>query len=356
MSETGTEARQYYRNAGTSPVKTVLSGLKPAELEKILDPLPAYRAKQIFAWIQGGAKSFEEMSNLPLPLRRELGEKFLVRGGVLADCLEDSDGTKKLQLELTGGVKIETVLLSDGNERRTACLSTQAGCPAGCVFCKTGALGFRRNLSAAEIVEQFLFLQDYCGVISNLVIMGMGEPLYNLEELRGAIALFKERGISPRRITVSTSGVAEGIRDLSDKGPPVRLALSLTAAITEKRKALMPITKTNPLPLLKEALLYYQKKRRQRITLEAVLLGGINTGEADAEALASFARGLDAVVNLIPWNPVEGLKFQGRPLREPGAAECKAFADMLEKKGLSITRRYRKGLGIRGACGQLGAV
>lgn len=337
-------------------MKTALSGLRPAELEKILDPLPAYRAKQIFAWIQGGAKSFEEMSSLPLPLRRELGEKFLVRGSVLTDCLEDSDGTKKLQLELGDGAKIETVLLSDGNERWTACLSTQAGCPAGCVFCKTGALGFRRNLSAAEIVEQFLFLQDYKSAVSNLVIMGMGEPLFNLEELRGALALFKERGVSPRRITVSTSGVAEGILDLADKGPPVRLALSLTAALEEKRKALMPIAEANPLPRLKEALLYHQKKRGQRITLEAVLLGGINTGNADAEAFASFARGLDAVVNLIPWNPVEGLKFQGRPLREPGAAECKSFAEMLEKKGLRVTRRYRKGLGISGACGQLGTV
>jgi 23S rRNA (adenine2503-C2)-methyltransferase len=255
-------------------------------------------------------------------------------------------------------VGIEAVLLEDGRGRRTACLSTQAGCAMGCVFCKTGALGFRRNLEAAEIVEQFLRLRAE-GEIANIVVMGMGEPLQNLPELRRALEVLcapEGIGLSPRRITVSTAGIVEGIRDLTAAGPRVRLALSLTAAETGLRERLMPITRTNPLGELKAALVEYQERWGQRITLETVLLGGLNTREEDAAALAAFARGLDAVVNLIPWNPVEGMRFEGRPLQEPSPGEAAAFQARLEKRGLAVTRRLRKGRGIGGACGQLGVL
>jgi 23S rRNA (adenine2503-C2)-methyltransferase len=233
----------------------------------------------------------------------------------------------------------------------------------GCVFCKTGTLPFRRNLDSAEIVEQFLYLRGEAGEatppISNIVIMGMGEPMLNLGELRRAVSVFtapEGLGLSGRRITVSTSGIAAGIRDLADNGPRVRLALSLTTADAALRERLMPVTKTNPLPEVKAALLRYQKREGRRITLEMVLLGGINTRMEDAEALQGFTRGLDAVINLIPWNPVEGMHFEGRPLREPTPGEITAFTAELLRRGIKFTRRYRKGRTIGGACGQLGGM
>jgi 23S rRNA (adenine2503-C2)-methyltransferase len=238
-----------------------------------------------------------------------------------------------------------------------------------CVFCKTGSLGFLRNLDAGEMVEQFLHIRSAAtpsgerpnpseGLeISNIVIMGMGEPLLNLTELRRALGILTDpRGLalSKRRITVSTSGVIQGILDLAGHGPDVRLALSLTTADEELRKRLMPVTLTNPLPRLKEALSYYQKKTGQRITLELVLLRGLNTRPRDADALANFAAGLDAAINLIPWNPVEGVEFEGRPLERPTAREIAGFSEALTRRKLRVTRRLEKGLEISGACGQLG--
>lgn len=229
----------------------------------------------------------------------------------------------------------------------------------GCVFCKTGALGFRRNLDSAEIVSQFFRLREIAGDIANIVFMGMGEPLLNLGELRRAAAALTcggGTGFSPRRITVSTCGIVPGIRDLAEHGPRLRLALSLTTADGELRRRLMPATNANPLPALKEALRRYQDLAGQRITLETVLLGDVNTRPQDAEALAEFARGLNVVVNLIPWNPVEGMRFEGRLLREPGAGEIARMDSQLKKLGLNVTRRFKKGQRIGGACGQLGTL
>jgi 23S rRNA (adenine2503-C2)-methyltransferase len=348
--------------------RQALSGMPLDELVKTIEPLPSFRARQIFTWIAGGASSFGEMSNLPLALREDLDRRFRVFSSAQSARLDDPDATVKLQIRLRDGAKIEAVLLSEGGKdaspegkapRRTACLSTQAGCPAGCVFCKTGALGFLRNLDSAEITEQFLFLRALWPGISNIVIMGMGEPLLNLGELRRALSVLTDPrglGISPRRITLSTSGIAEGIRDLADHGPPIRLALSLTAAREDLRQRLMPIARANPLPQIKEALSYFQHQGGGRITLEAALLGDINTGREDAEALIAFARGLDAAVNLIPWNPVAGLEFEGKPLREPSIREVENFARLLKQGGLKVTRRFRRGRFVRGACGQLGVL
>jgi 23S rRNA (adenine2503-C2)-methyltransferase len=185
--------------------------------------------------------------------------------------------------------------------------------------------------------------------------MGMGEPLLNLCELRRVLDILCLT-MSPRRITVSTCGLADGIISLANEGPAVRLAVSLTTAREDLRRRLMPVSAANPLPQLKEALLYHQMRRGRRITLEAALLGGINTGAEDASALAAFARGLDVVVNLIPWNPVEGLRFEGVPLKEPSAAELKYFCAELEKHGLKTVLRRKKGRSVAGACGQLGSV
>jgi 23S rRNA (adenine2503-C2)-methyltransferase len=161
--------------------------------------------------------------------------------------------------------------------------------------------------------------------------------------------------LSKRRITLSTSGIVEGIRELADRGPETRLALSLTTADDELRSRLMPINKTNSLDRLKEALVYYQKRYKKRITLEAVLLKGLNTRLEDAKALKNFAQGLETIINLIPWNPVEDLSLEGEALQEPTEAEVERFALELERRGLAVTRRYRKGRGVAGACGQLGS-
>jgi 23S rRNA (adenine2503-C2)-methyltransferase len=361
--------------APPADTRPALSGLPLHELTELLKPLPAFRARQIVKWIAGGAQSFAQMSNLPLNLREELDRRFLVYSSQVSARLEDPDGTVKLQIRLRDGLHIEAVLLAEAERdsgggagagdggpaavRYTACLSTQAGCPAGCVFCRTGALGFRRNLDSSEIVEQFFLLRALVPAVSNIVVMGMGEPLLNLGELRRALAVLTSPagpGLSPRRITVSTSGIAAGIRDLAEGGPAVRLALSLTTAREELRQALMPIGRANPLPALKDALVFFQQKGGGRITLEAVLLSGLNTGPEDAAALIAFARGLDVVVNLIPWNPAAGLEFAGQALREPPRGEVERFARLLKQGGLGVTRRFRRGRSVRGACGQLGVL
>jgi len=349
-----------------------LSGLPFDELEKTLQPLPRFRAAQIFKWISRGAGGFEEMSDLPQSLKMELAEKFILRPDVTQEKHCGDDDSIKLALQFSDGVWAEAVLLIDSSGRRTVCLSTQAGCPAGCVFCKTGT-SFSRNLSSAEIVEQFLLLNfsetshngttarriknNNARTVSNIVVMGMGEPLLNLAELRRALAVItcKEGiGFSGRRVTVSTCGIARGIDDLAAHGPGVRLALSLTTADENLRRKLMPITAGQPLNKVKEALRGFQEQGGGRVTLEAVLLGGVNTRYEDAQSIANFAKGLDAVVNLIPWNPVKGLEFEGKALMPPSTAEVETFTRELKELGLNVTRRFRRGRGIMGACGQLG--
>jgi 23S rRNA (adenine2503-C2)-methyltransferase len=334
-----------------------LTGLTPEELAETLGDLPSFRAGQIFRWIARGASSFAEMTDLALELRKDLSARHALYGSSVVKKLEDPDGTVKLHIRLADGARIEAALLRDDRGRQTACISTQAGCPVGCVFCKTGSLGFLRNLAAHEMVEQFLHLRALKPDIANVVIMGMGEPLLNLAELRRAMAIITHPdglGLSRRRITLSTSGISAGIRELADDGPDLRLAVSLTTADQALREELMPVARANPLGELKEALLRHQEKRGRRITLEAALLGGVNTRDEDIAAIAAFARGLDAAVNLIPWNPVEGMSFRGRPLREPGGAETARFARELARLGLTVTCRFRKGRSVLAACGQLG--
>jgi 23S rRNA (adenine2503-C2)-methyltransferase len=271
--------------------------------------------------------------------------------------VEDTDGTIKVYIRLHDGERIEAVLLTNGEGRKTACLSTQAGCPLKCAFCKTGTRGFKRNLTSGEILEQFLHLRSLEPDIANIVFMGMGEPLLNLPELRKSLAVLTDHrglGLSKRRITLSTSGIIVGIRSLADAGPDVRLALSLTTGDSGLRSRLMPVTLSNPLFTLKDVLYDYQQRQGRRITLEAVLLGGVNTRQEDSDGLAAFAAGLDVVVNLIPWNPVEGMVFEGQALREPSLREIAGYMQRLERRGLNVTRRLRKGRGIAGACGQLG--
>jgi 23S rRNA (adenine2503-C2)-methyltransferase len=335
---------------------TILTALDEGELEELLSPLPSFRARQIFSWIYRNAASFDEMTDLPLSLRNELKTRFVLYGGLVRERLAGRDGVVKLLMEFSGGARAEAVLLRDGKDRFTACLSVQAGCPVGCVFCKTGSIGFLRNLEAHEITEQFLHLsREAPAPIENIVVMGMGEPLLNLAPLRKALALVTSgKGLSLRRVTVSTSGIPGGILDMAENGPKTRLAFSLTTAREDLRRLLMPGAGKFPLSEIKAALAVYQEKTGRRLTLETVLLGGINTGAPDAAALREFAEGLFVVVNVIPWNPVEGLCFEGTPLREPSPSEVEGFIRCLENGGLNVTRRYRKGRGVLGACGQLG--
>ncbi|MDR0599836.1 MAG: 23S rRNA (adenine(2503)-C(2))-methyltransferase RlmN [Treponema sp.] len=357
--------------------RPALSGMTRGELETALAALPgsppSYRAAQIISWIARGALSFDDMTNLPRSLRSALAERFTLRGSAAAARQEDRDGTVKLGIRLRSGAVVETVLLAAAEDtaagaeetekrRYTACLSTQAGCPVGCVFCKTGSLGFLRNLDASEIVDQFLYLSDLIrpsgGRISRVVVMGMGEPLLNLAALRGALEILRDgegAALSKRGITVSTAGIRRGILDMAENGPEAELALSLTTAREDLRLRLMPGTAGNSLGEVKKALKIYREKQGRQITLETVLLGEINTTAEDARALAGFARGLPALVNIIPWNPVEGLSFEGKPLRKPAAEETAAFKKMLTEAGLTVTQRYRRGRGVSGACGQLGS-
>ncbi|MCL2066665.1 MAG: 23S rRNA (adenine(2503)-C(2))-methyltransferase RlmN [Treponema sp.] len=342
--------------------KITLCGLPLAELADLLAPLPRYRSAQIFKWIARGVQDIDQMTDIPIPLREELDRRFTVSSGIIENRYDSRD-SMKLVLGFPGGITVEAVMLADAKKRLTVCLSTQAGCPLGCVFCKTGSVGFIRNLSAAEIVEQFLFLrrcaaQDGRPGIGNIVVMGMGEPLLNLGELRKAIAVITDpngMNFSRRRITVSTCGISEGIQELCENGPFVRLALSLVTADEQLRKRLMPAAAGEKLSKIKEALLNFQKAGGGRITLEAVLLGGINTRKEDALSIKEFAGGLDTVVNLIPWNPIEGLNFEGIPLHEPERKEVEKYSAMLESMGLKVTRRMSRGRGIMGACGQLAA-
>lgn len=332
--------------------KIALAGLTAQEISEQLDITPAFRGRQIFKWIGRGADDFSQMTDISLDLRNILEQKAVLRSSRVTQVLRDSDGTVKLQVELCDGLAIETVLLTDRQDRKTACVSCQAGCQMNCAFCQTGHLGFARSLTAGEIVEQFLFLEKETGTLDNIVFMGMGEPMQNLENIRKAVSILTSkdgRALSSRRITLSTCGVIKGIYDLADNGPAIRLALSLTTADEALRTELMPVNKANPLPELRKAIDYYAKKTGRRVTLEAALLHGKNTGPDSARRMIDFAKGIDVNINLIPWNPVDSLPFE-----EPGRDECRSFVQILENAGLNVTLRTRRGREINGACGQLG--
>lgn len=329
-----------------------LCGLLPEEICSNFNITEKYRGLQIFKWISSGVTQFNQMNNVPQQIRSMLEQNSSIRSSKISQKLIDPDGTVKLQIELKDGQCIETVLLIDKEGRKTACVSCQVGCGMKCAFCMTGTLGFSRNLEAAEIVEQFLHLEDVCGKLDNIVFMGMGEPMLNLTEIRKSIAILtheKGRNLSSRRITLSTSGIIKGIYDLADNGPKIRLAVSLTAAEEELRTQLMPINASNPLPELKKAIKYYTEKTGKRCTLEAALMHDVNTTKESIQCMKNFAQDLDVHINLIAWNPVPQL-----PFTQPTAAECNNYIQQLEKAGINVTLRKHRGRKIGGACGQLG--
>ncbi len=338
----------------TTSLVNSLQGLLPEDISGILPGEKPFRSKQIFEWVQKGIDSYDAMTNIPKSIRKRLQDSgWQLFTTSVIDEQVDADGTAKLGVQLKDGYIIECVLLTDEHGRKTACLSSQAGCAMGCTFCRTGTMGLIRNLSAGEIVEEFHHLQNRFGTISHIVYMGMGEPLANLAAVKKSIAvLHHERGtnIGLRRITISTCGIAAGIRQLAAEGPTVRLAVSLVSADNTLRQQLMPITKTYPIEELHDAIEIYQQASGRRVTLEYVLLGGVNDTRKAADQLIAYTRGLHVIINLIPWNPGAELDFH-----EPTGESILQFAEYLSQAGVQVTRRYRRGRGVNGACGQLAA-
>ena len=310
-----------------------------------------FQAKIIYQNLVKGIIDFNTMTSLPKALRERLSEE---RGSALTGRIirkEEADSTVKLAVAFPDGDIIECVRLSDGEGRYTACLSSQVGCAMGCAFCKTGTMGLVRNLTAGEIVEQFALLSSLGERISHIVVMGMGEALANFTAALDAIKeLHREDGfgISYRKMTISTCGLVPGIRKLTELDIPVRLAVSLVSADDETRSEIMKINRAYPLSMLKSSLISFQRHQDRRLTLEYCMLSGRNTSHKSAEDLAQFCKGLDVLVNLIPWNPIPELGF-----RAPDEREIRTFENDLKKLRINYTIRRSKGQSISGACGQL---
>lgn len=313
-----------------------------------------YRVGQVRKWLFAGrASRFAEMTDLPLALRDELAADFTLWTSSTARHTRAEDGTEKLLLTLADGGQIECVLLRD-ETRRTICISTQVGCGMGCVFCASGLEGLQRNLSTGEILEQVLRLQQLLGPeerLSHIVVMGMGEPLANLDALLPALEEATRDdglGISSRRITISTVGLTKAMCRLADTTPRYRLAVSLHAPNDSLRQQIVPAASKIPLAdLLAEADYYFDRSGRQ-LTFEYVLLAGVNDSPAHAAELANLLAGRTAMINIIPYNPVVGL-----PYATPSATAQRAFRQTLESRGLNVHFRHRKGDAIDAACGQL---
>jgi 23S rRNA (adenine2503-C2)-methyltransferase len=317
--------------------------------------LPGFHASQVYRWLfQKRARAFDQMSDLPKQARAELTQGFVLWTTRLAAHHRSEDGSEKLLLELADGQRIECVLLRDDKQHQTVCISTQVGCAMGCVFCASGMEGVVRNLTTGEIVEQLLRLDQLLPDgqrLTHVVVMGMGEPLANLDHLLPALAMASAPdgfGISVRRITISTVGLPKGIRRLADMNCQYHLALSLHAPDDELRNRLVPTNRRIGIGPVLEAADYYFERTGRRVTYEYVLLSGINDQPEQARQLTALLRGRPALVNLIPYNHVPGL-----PYRTPPPAATARFVEMLRTAGLNVKIRYRKGDRIDAACGQL---
>ncbi len=345
-----------------TPSQTPIHSVTLPQLQETLRAAgqPAYRAKQVMEWLyQKRAKSFAEMTNLPAALRGSLEENFTFGSLEPVRTLGSADTTRKFLFKLQDGSLIETVLIpaspalyGEGSDRRTICISSQVGCAFGCKFCASGLNGFSRDLHAGEIVEEFLKVEEISGEkINNIVFMGMGEPLANYDEVLRAIAIINAPwgiGLGARHITLSTSGFAPRIRDLAEQPLQLRLAISLHGATDEVRERIMPINRRFPLTELLDACDEYIAKKKQRITLEFILIEGVNDSLEQAAELGKIARRLDAKINCIPYNPVAGLEWKRPSLRRQDA-----FMATLERTGADATIRREKGTDIQAACGQL---
>ena len=318
--------------------------------------MPGFRARQILHWIWvKGVTSFEAMSDLPLSLRNLLSDNFCFQPVRISLQQRSSDKTIKVGFSLYDGRIVEGVLIPTG-QRMTACVSSQVGCSLDCKFCATGFLKRERNLEAAEIVDQVRLLgalskELYGYGLSNIVFMGMGEPLLNYQEVVKSIQRIcsaEGLGMSPQRITVSTAGIVKMIYKLADEDLGVQLALSLHAATDEKRTAIMPINESNNLDMLADALQYFYSKTGNRPTLEYTVMENLNDGDEELQELTGFARRFPSKINLIEYNPIPLASF-----RPAGKSHLDSFAQRLAAKGLIVNVRRSRGKDIDAACGQL---
>ena len=331
--------------------------LTDSELVSFLESVneKKFRAKQIAEWLwKKGTRSFDEMSNLSVSLRSALAARFLFQVTDIEDEVKAGDGTVKFVFRLHDGQKVEGVLIPSAG-RVTACISSQVGCPLRCAFCATGTMGFIRQLYYAEIFDQYMLMNEkaisYFGKnISNVVYMGMGEPLLNYDQVMRSVEVLTApwgQSLSPSRITLSTAGVAPAIKRLADDGFKAGLAVSLHCADELKRAQLMPVTELHPLKTLQEALSYYHSKTNERITIEYLLLNGLNDSTEDARMLWEFCKPFPVKINIIEYNATGG-KFSPSP-----AYRLEAFVNYLTAKNMVVNIRRSKGKDAQAACGQL---
>lgn len=339
----------------------VLTGMRRAELEALVTRLgeKPFRAKQIEKWIFDKAvRAIDDMSDLSKALREKLNAETILSPHKVIETISSRDGTTKFLIRLADGQTVECVTIVQ-DKHLTACLSSQVGCNVGCPFCATGLSGFRRNLSVAEIVDQFLIMQHAIrqGALSefsdhdhigNIVFMGMGEPLLNYKNLLAAIEILnKQVGIGLRRITISTSGILPGIEKLMQEDRDYNLAISLHSAKPSVRDELVPINRKYTVDQLLDLARRYADHTGRRVTFEYTMLSGYNASPDDADALAEALRGIHCHINLIAYNPVDS------PFQAPPRADIEAFQQRLVKAGYPVTIRHNHGQDDMAACGQL---
>lgn len=353
-------------NDGPDPVDGTAATSRPAltdyseeQLTELVTSLGAkpFQARQVSHWVwKHGVDSFDQMRNVPARLRAALAETHDVHSSTVHKADLAADGTEKLLLELHDGDTVECVIIPDG-ERTTLCISTQVGCPVGCVFCASGMYGVRRNLSSGEIAEQVLIARSRLGEdrkLTNLVVMGMGEPMLNLDGLLPALQRIHDpKGINfgARRITVSTSGYPKQMAKFAEADPSYNLAVSLHAAEDGLRKELVPTATHSVAEIVEAATEYFGRKNRE-VTFEVVLLAGKNDRRIDANEMIRVLRDVPCTVNLIPWNPVDEI-VDKHGLDRPTEARVDAFAESLRNAGINVTVRRQRGADRSAACGQL---
>lgn len=333
-----------------------ITDMSLSELEALCASMeePVYRARQILSWVyEKGATAFERMSNLPKPFRTQMEKKCSLFQTRVDAVFRTADNSGKFLIHLSDGNVIESVLLRE-DKRITACVSSQVGCAMACRFCASGLLGLERDLVIGEIVEQILHIKNHLlpnERITNVVFMGIGEPLANYDNVIGAIRIINAPwglGIGARHITVSTVGITDGIRRLSREGLQVNLAISLHAPSDAVRLRIVPATKKTGIQAIIAAAQEYFKATGRDVSFEYVLIDGVNSSNQDAESLARLLKGIQCNVNILPVNPVE--EFHLMP---PTRETVEIFCETLQKQGIITTLRKRKGDDVHAACGQL---
>ncbi len=332
-----------------------LIGMKEKEIAGAISPYidTKFRPSQIYHWLyHRGVSTFDEMTNISKTQRELLAENFTIDLPKIETTAKSDDSSIKYLFRLGDSLHVETVLMDEG-DHFTFCLSTQVGCRLGCLFCATGSGGFVRDMNAAEIVGTFLVMKKELpeDAVINVVFMGMGEPLQNLEALFKSIELISDSagpGVPHKRITVSTAGISGRLKKLNQKFPKIGIAFSLNAVDEATRTRLMPVNKKNPLGDIIEELEQLKFDRQNRLTLEYVLINNVNDNAPDASRLASIANRLNAKVNIIPFNPVEGTEFTS-----PSDPKINDFTGVLARSNVTVMVRRSKGKSVSAACGQL---